>query len=333
MSVAEIFPEPDAESINDESVLYGVDPFAEGSEEVGVHEDSFDEPEEAERLPRGETMDPLKLYIKSAGDAPLLTREQERELARRKDAGDEEAKRKLVESNLRLVMSITRHYTNADVPLLDLIQEGNLGLIRAVEKFDYKLGNKLSTYATWWIKQAVTRALANQGRVIRVPAHKVEEVRRLMRTRRELENRLDRVPTEAELAKAAGLKEEKVWELLELLEHPASLETPIGENETVYGELIKDSNSPDPEALLENREANELVLGALKHISPRGRKIIEERYGLAGEPIKTLETAGESRGLTRERVRQIQKKAEKEARARLNSRGIYTASDILPEQP
>src|SRR5499427_6884997 len=151
--------------------------------------------------------DPLKLYVRQIGGGALLTREEERELARRKDEGDEEAKRRLIECNLRLVMSITRHYTRAGVPLLDLIQEGNLGLIRAVEKFDYRLGFKLSTYATWWIRQSITRALADQGRTIRLPVHVAEQVRRLMRARRQLAQKLNREPTNAELAADSGFPE------------------------------------------------------------------------------------------------------------------------------
>ncbi len=174
------------------------------------------------------TSDPLRLYVHQIGDGPLLTREQERELARRKDDGDEAAKRKLIESNLRLVMSITRNYTKAGVPLLDLIQEGNLGLIRAVEKFDYRMGFKLSTYATWWIRQAITRALADQGRTIRLPVHVAEQVRRVMRSRRILAQKLNRDPTVEELAKESGFPEKRVHELLDLVEDPVSLETPVG---------------------------------------------------------------------------------------------------------
>src|SRR5213082_3351859 len=172
--------------------------------------------------------DPLRLYVRQIGGGALLTREEERELARRKDQGDEEAKRKLIESNLRLVMSITRHYTKAGVPLLDLIQEGNLGLIRAVEKFDYTMGYKLSTYATWWIRQSVTRALADQGRTIRLPVHVADQVRRLMRGRRQLAQKLNREPTAEELAKESGFTEQRVQDLLDLVETPVSLETPVG---------------------------------------------------------------------------------------------------------
>ena len=163
--------------------------------------------------------DPLKLYVRQIGGGALLTREEERELARRKDEGDEEAKQQLIESNLRLVMAITRNYTKANVPLLDLIQEGNLGLIRAVEKFDYRLGYKLSTYATWWIRQAITRALADQGRTIRLPVHVADQVRRLLRARRQLAQKFNREPTLAELARETQQSEERVRELLELIEN------------------------------------------------------------------------------------------------------------------
>src|SRR5437016_1170425 len=193
------------------------------------------------------TQDPLKLYVRAIGDGPLLTVAEERELARRKDEGDEQAKKRLIESNLRLVMSITRNYTKAGVPLLDLIQEGNLGLIRAVEKFDYKLGFKLSTYATWWIRQAVTRALADQGRTIRLPVHVADQVRRVMRARRVLSQKLNRDPLHAEIAAEAGLTEERVKELLELVADPVSLETPVGDGESLYGDLIEDEHVEKPE--------------------------------------------------------------------------------------
>src|SRR5436190_12439659 len=194
------------------------------SEEEDDAGEADDEPRAASRPEP--TQDPLKLYVRAIGDGPLLTAAEERELARRKDAGDEEAKKRLIESNLRLVMSITRNYTKAGVPLLDLIQEGNLGLIRAVEKFDYRMGFKLSTYATWWIRQSVTRALADQGRTIRLPVHVADQVRRLLRSRRQLAQKLNREPTLPELAAEAGLPEEKVRDLLGLVEDPVSLETP-----------------------------------------------------------------------------------------------------------
>ena len=176
--------------------------------------------------------DPLKLYVRQIGDGRLLTPAEERELARRKDEGDEAAKKRLIECNLRLVMSITRNYTKAGVPLLDLIQEGNLGLIRAVEKFDYKLGFKLSTYATWWIRQAVTRALADQGRTIRLPVHVAEQVRRAQRSRRQLAQKLNRDPSIEEIAADSGFTPGRVEELFSLVEDPVSLETPVGDGES-----------------------------------------------------------------------------------------------------
>ena len=193
------------------------------------------------------TSDPLKLYVRQIGDGRLLTPAEERELARRKDEGDEEAKKKLIESNLRLVMSITRMYTKASVPLLDLIQEGNLGLIRAVEKFDYKLGYKLSTYATWWIRQAISRALAEQGRTIRLPVHVADQVRRVTRARRTLGQKYNRDASIAEIALEADLPEQRVQDLLELIQDHVSLDTPIGDGESNVGDLIEDIHAAAPE--------------------------------------------------------------------------------------
>jgi RNA polymerase primary sigma factor len=258
--------------------------------------------------------DPLKLYVRQIGGGPLLTREEERELARRKDEGDEEAKRKLIESNLRLVMAITRNYTKANVPLLDLIQEGNLGLIRAVEKFDYRLGYKLSTYATWWIRQAITRALADQGRTIRLPVHVADQVRRLLRARRQLAQKFNREPTLAELARDTQQSEERVRELLELVETPVSLETPVGDGESLYGDLIEDVHSLAPhEQSAEQARARELA-GALEQLNPRMRRVLSLRFGLDGEPPHTLEEVGAELGITRERVRQLETRALRELR-------------------
>ena len=258
--------------------------------------------------------DPLKLYVRSIGGGALLTREEERELARRKDDGDELAKRKLIESNLRLVMAITRNYTKASVPLLDLIQEGNLGLIRAVEKFDYRLGFKLSTYATWWIRQAITRALADQGRTIRLPVHVADQVRRLLRARRQLAQKFNREPTLAELAHETQQSEERVRELLELVENPVSLETPVGDGESLYGDLIADVNSLAPhEQSAEQARARELA-GALEQLNPRMRRVLSLRFGLDGESPQTLEEVGTQLGITRERVRQLETRALRELR-------------------
>jgi RNA polymerase primary sigma factor len=258
--------------------------------------------------------DPLKLYVRQIGGGPLLTREEERELARRKDAGDELAKRRLIESNLRLVMSIARNYTRADVPLLDLIQEGNLGLIRAVEKFDYTLGFKLSTYATWWIRQAITRALSDQGRTIRLPLHVAEEVRRLLRARRQLAQKLNRDPSLAELAAETKTSEERVRELLELVETPMSLETPVGDGESLFGDMIEDVRAVAPPELTAQQSRTDEVAGALARLEPRLRHVVALRFGLDGGTPRTLEEVGAEVGVTRERVRQLEVRALRELR-------------------
>ena len=258
--------------------------------------------------------DPLKLYVRQIGGGALLTREEERELARRKDDGDEAAKKRLIESNLRLVMAITRNYTRANVPLLDLIQEGNLGLIRAVEKFDYRLGFKLSTYATWWIRQAITRALADQGRTIRLPVHVADQVRRLLRARRQLAQKYNREPTLAELARETQQSEERVRELLELVENPVSLETPVGDGESLYGDLIEDVHSLAPHEQSAEQARGREIAGALEQLNPRMRRVLSLRFGLDGESPQTLEEVGTQLGITRERVRQLETRALRELR-------------------
>jgi RNA polymerase primary sigma factor len=258
--------------------------------------------------------DPLKLYVRQIGDGPLLTPAEERELARLKDAGDEAAKRKLIESNLRLVMSITRNYTRADVPLLDLIQEGNLGLIRAVEKFDYTLGFKLSTYATWWIRQAISRALAEQGRVIRLPVHVADQVRKVTKTRRVLGQKLNRDPSLDEIAAELEITPERVQELLDLVVDPVSLETPIGDGDSTVADLVPDTSAHQPETETADRARSSELLSALDKLQPRQRRVLVERFGLDGVRPRTLEEVGANLGITRERVRQLEARALRELR-------------------
>jgi RNA polymerase primary sigma factor len=271
--------------------------------------------------------DPLKLYVRQIGDGPLLTPAQERELARLKDEGDEAAKRRLVESNLRLVMSITRNYTKAGVPLLDLIQEGNLGLMRAVEKFDYKLGYKLSTYATWWIRQAVTRALADQGRTIRLPVHVAEQVRKLLRARRVLTQKLNRDPTPAELAAESGFPLKRVYELLELVEDPVSLELPVGDGESIYADLIEDTSSDQPDEATAKQLRSVELAEALTALNPRMRNVLTLRFGLDGQKPRTLEEVGAGLGITRERVRQLEARALRELRSVAPGLQLYLGNE------
>ena len=269
------------------------------------------------------TQDPLKLYVRQIGDGRLLTPAEERELARRKDLGDEDAKRRLIECNLRLVMSITRNYTRAGVPLLDLIQEGNLGLIRAVEKFDYTLGYKLSTYATWWIRQAISRALAEQGRTIRLPVHVADQVRRVTRSRRVLAQKLNRNPSVDEIAKEADFTPKRVEELLELVQDHVSLETPVGDGESMMGDLIEDTNAAAPESETSDKLRSSELAEAIRMLKPRQQRLLIERFGLGGGKPKTLEEVGTILGITRERVRQLETRALRELRALAPSLEFY----------
>jgi len=283
---------------------------------VDDEESESDEPDNAElsQAERMESADPLKLYVRQLGNGRLLSASEERELARRKDLGDEEAKRRLIVSNLRLVMSITRNYTRADVPLLDLIQEGNMGLIRAIEKFDYRMGYRLSTYATWWIRQSISRALADQGRTIRLPVHVGEQVRKVLAVRRRLTQKLNRDPSNGEIAAELAITPERVAELLELVAHPVSLETPVGDGESLYADLIEDEKADSPDLVaVEGYRATELA-EALETLDPRMRYIVERRYGLDGAAPMTLEELSGELGVTRERVRQLEHKALRELR-------------------
>jgi RNA polymerase primary sigma factor len=287
-SSAEIPHEPEAVEDDEPKLELVADPADEEEEE--------DEgPAVAAEVP-APTQDPLKLYV-------------------RKDEGDEWAKRRLIECNLRLVMSITRNYVNSGVPLLDLIQEGNLGLIRAVEKFDYRMGFKLSTYATWWIRQAVTRAIADQGRTIRLPVHVVDQVRRVMRARRVLTQKLNRDPLAEEIAAEAGLEVKRVNELLDLVEDPVSLETPVGDGDSMYGDMIEDENSEQPDTVLAELLRGVELQAALGSLNERMRHVLELRFGLNGEHPKTLEEVGSELGVTRERVRQLESRALRELQA------------------
>jgi RNA polymerase primary sigma factor len=255
------------------------------------------------------TSDPVRMYLKEIGKVPLLTAAQEVSLARRIEGHDMEAKRKLVEANLRLVVSIAKRYSWSGMPFLDLIQEGNLGLIRAVEKFDYRKGYKFSTYATWWIRQGISRGMANQARTIRVPAHMVEQINKLVRVQRKLQSDIGREPTPEEIAAKMGTTATKVREIVKISQQPLSLETPIGEEEHSHlGDFIEDEDSVAPlEAVSEIMQREELnrVLSTLTH---RERKIIELRFGLGGEQPRTLEEVGQRFDLTRERIRQIENK-------------------------
>ena len=290
---------------------------------IDGQEPALEAADEAAEAAAPQTSDPLKLYVRQIGDGRLLTREEERELARRKDAGDEAAKRRLIECNLRLVMSITRNYRTAGVPLLDLIQEGNLGLIRAVEKFDYRMGYKLSTYATWWIRQAVTRALADQGRLIRLPVHVSDQVRRVMRARRTLAQRLNREPSLEEIAAEAGFPEARVVELLDIVEDAVSLETPIAGGDSLYGELIENEEADETDVVVAEHFRAEEVEAALSLLEPRLRELLERRFGLAGHSGQTLDEIGRSLGVTRERVRQLETRALRELRAAAPELAFY----------
>jgi RNA polymerase primary sigma factor len=298
-----------------------IEPEGEGEPTLLPDPERVEEVEDEESEPQ--LRDPLKLYVRQIGDGRLLTVTEERELARRKDEGDEAAKSRLIECNLRLVMSITRNYTKAGVPLLDLIQEGNLGLIRAVEKFDYRMGYKLSTYATWWIRQAITRALADQGRLIRLPVHVADQVRRVVRARRVLAQKLNRDPSIREMAKESGFPESRVKELLELVEDPVSLETPVGDGDSLYSDLIEDESMEQPESATAERLQSVELRQALDSLEPRLRDVLERRFGLSGHHPQTLEHIGKELGITRERVRQLETRALKELRQTAPELGYY----------
>ncbi len=269
------------------------------------------------------TEDPVRMYLKEIGTVPLLTADEELELAQRKADGDEAAKERLIEANLRLVVSIAKRYTGRGMSFLDLVQEGNLGLIKGVEKFDYTKGYKLSTYATWWIRQSVTRALADQARTIRVPVHMVETINKMSKMQRKLTLELGYEPSVAELAEALDMTEDKVMEIMQIAREPASLETPIGEeDDSNLGDFVADSNVVTPEGNVESvmlREHIDALLGDLKE---RERQVIVLRFGLEDGHPRTLEEVGKEFNVTRERIRQIEAKALRKLRNPVRSKRI-----------
>ncbi|MBR2397896.1 MAG: RNA polymerase sigma factor RpoD [Clostridia bacterium] len=254
--------------------------------------------------------DPVKLYLKDIGKVPLLSTEEEVEIAKKMLDGDEYAKRQLAEANLRLVVSIAKRYVGRGLQLLDLIQEGNMGLMKAIEKFDYKKGFKFSTYATWWIRQSITRAIADQARTIRVPVHMVETINRKTRATRVLLQRLGREPTIEEIAEEMGVSVDKVLEIQRIALDPVSLETPIGEeDDTHLGDFIEDEFAVSPTDLVSNQMLKEKLINVLGSLTPREEKVIRLRYGLDDGKPKTLEEVGKEFNVTRERIRQIEAKA------------------------
>ena len=271
-----------------------------------------DEPTEIDlSVPEGVALDdPVRMYLKEIGRVPLLTAEEEVELAKRMEMGDKQAKSRLIEANLRLVVSIAKRYVGRGMQFLDLIQEGNMGLIKAVEKFEFRRGFKLSTYATWWIRQAITRAIADQARTIRIPVHMVETINKLIRTSRHLIQELGREPTPEEVGAEMGISADKVREILKIAQEPVSLETPIGEEEDSHlGDFIEDEDAPAPveaASFLLLREQIESVLGTLNE---REQKVLRLRFGLDDGRARTLEEVGREFGVTRERIRQIEAKA------------------------
>ena len=254
--------------------------------------------------------DPVRMYLREIGKIPLLTYEQEIELAKGVLAGDEEAKKKLSESNLRLVVSIAKKYVGRGMLFLDLIQEGNMGLIKAVEKFDYTKGYKFSTYATWWIRQAITRAIADQARTIRIPVHMVETINKLIRTSRHLLQQLGREPTPEEIAKEMEISVEKVVEIQKIAQDPVSLETPIGEEDDSHlGDFIQDDDSPAPHDSAAYTLLKEQLEEVMNTLTPREAKVLKLRFGLEDGKARTLEEVGREFEVTRERIRQIEAKA------------------------
>ncbi len=303
-----------AENISDDD-----DIDAEINEEEEVELENIDL-----SVPEGvSTEDPVRMYLKEIGKVPLLTAEQEIELAKRMEEGDEEAKKKLAEANLRLVVSIAKRYVGRGMLFLDLIQEGNLGLIKAVEKFDYRKGYKFSTYATWWIRQAITRAIADQARTIRIPVHMVETINKLIRVSRQLLQELGREPTSEEIAEEMNMPVERVREILKISQEPVSLETPIGEEEDSHlGDFIQDENVPVPADAAAFTLLKEQLVEVLGTLTEREQKVLRLRFGLDDGRARTLEEVGKEFDVTRERIRQIEAKALRKLRHPSRSRKL-----------
>ncbi len=267
--------------------------------------------------------DPVRMYLKEIGKVRLLTAEEEVALAQRIEAGDEEAKKRLTEANLRLVVSIAKRYVGRGMPLLDLIQEGNLGLLKAVEKFDHNKGCKFSTYATWWIRQAITRAIADQARTIRVPVHMVETINRVVRTSRQLLQELGREPTTAEIAKEMEMPVERVAEIMKLSQDPVSLETPVGEEDDSHlGDFISDDDKQEPQEATIQNLLREQLSDVMSTLTDRECKVLSMRFGLEDGRPRTLEEVGREFNVTRERIRQIEAKALRKMRHPSRSRKL-----------
>jgi RNA polymerase primary sigma factor len=289
------------------------DDDSSSSEENGEYSSSDEAPVYSEELGRMEDVplsDPVRMYLREIGKVPLLSSTRERELAIRVEAGDEEAKQQIIDANLRLVVSIAKKYIGRGMLFLDLIQEGNLGLIRAVEKFDYRKGFKFSTYATWWIRQAITRAIADQARTIRIPVHMVETINKMVRISRQLVQKLGREATDEEVAGEMQIESTRVEEIRRIAQLPVSLETPIGEEEdSQLGDFIEDQNLPSPEDAAAGNLLHEQIEEMLDALSDREREVLRYRFGLEDGRSYTLEEVGRRFGVTRERIRQIEAKA------------------------
>ena len=305
----EITPE-EIETIYDIFEKEGIEVVDDLDKELEEIEVSKEELEDLS-IPEGINIDDhVKMYLKEIGKVNLLDANQENELAKRMADGDQEAKKKLVEANLRLVVSIAKRYVGRGMLFLDLIQEGNLGLIKAVDKFDYTKGFKFSTYATWWIRQAITRAIADQARTIRIPVHMVETINKLVRVSRQLVQELGREPTPEELARELGMSVEKVREISKISQEPVSLETPIGEEEDSHlGDFIPDDDAPAPSEAASFVLLKEQLVDVLKTLTPREEKVLKLRFGLEDGRQRTLEEVGKEFNVTRERIRQIEAKA------------------------